>query len=86
MAKVQQTGHKALLKCVETVCRWEQELLTYVDERITHGFVEGTHTKIKLSQRRACGFRHFENFRDRILHECGGLCSTQLPEEPKFLA
>jgi len=73
IAKVQQTGHKALLKCVETVRRWEQEILTYVDERITNGFVEGTHNKIKLIKRRAFGFRNFENFRYRILHECGGL-------------
>jgi transposase len=73
IAKVQQTGHKALLKCVETVRRWEQELLTDVDERITTGVVEGTHNKITLIKRRAFGFRHFENFRDRILHECGGL-------------
>jgi transposase len=73
IAKVQQTGPKALLTCVETVRRWEQEILTYVDERITNGFVEGTHTKIKLIKRRAFGFRNFENFRYRILHECGGL-------------
>jgi len=73
IAKVQQTGHKALLKFVETVCRWEQEILTYFDERITNGFVEGTNNKIKLIKRRAFGFRNFENFRYRILHECGGL-------------
>jgi transposase len=73
IAKVQQTGHKALLKCVETVRRWEQEILTDVDERITNGVVEGTNTKIKLIKRRAFGFRNVENFRYRILHECGGL-------------
>ena len=73
IAKVQQTGHKALLKFVETVCRWKQEILTYFDERITNGFVEGTNNKIKLIKRRAFGFRNFENFRYRILHECGGL-------------
>jgi transposase len=73
IAKVQQTGHKALLKFVETVRRWEQEIRTYFDERITNGFVEGTNNKIKLIKRRAFGFRNFENFRYRILHECGGL-------------
>ena len=73
ITKVQQTGHKALLKFVETVRRWEQEILTYFDERITNGFVEGTNHKIKLIKRRAFGFRTFENFRYRILHECGGL-------------
>jgi transposase len=73
IAKVQQTGHKALLKFVDTVRRWEQEILTYFDERITNGFVEGTNNKIKLIKRRAFGFRNFENFRYRILHECGGL-------------
>jgi transposase len=73
IAKVQQTGHKALLKFVDTVRHWEQEILTYFDERITNGFVEGTNNKIKLIKRRAFGFRNFENFRYRILHECGGL-------------
>lgn len=72
-AKVPQTGHKARLKGVETVRRWEQELLTDVDERITNGVVEGTHHQIKLSKRRAFGFRNVETFRSRILHEGGGL-------------
>ena len=45
--------HKALLKFVETVRRCEQENLTYFDERITNGFVEGTNNKIKLIKRRA---------------------------------
>jgi len=73
IAKVQQTGHKALLKCVETVRRWEQEILTSFDERITNGCVEGTNNKITLIKRRAFGFRNFANFRYRILHEGGGL-------------
>jgi transposase len=73
IAQVQQTGHKALLKFVATVRHWEQEILTSFEERSTNGFVEGTHNKIKLIKRRAFGFRNGENFRYRILHECGGL-------------
>jgi transposase len=73
IAKVQQTGHKALLTCVETVRHWEQAICTSFDERITHGFVEGMHNTITLIKRRAFGFRTVENVRDRILHECGGL-------------
>jgi transposase len=73
IAKVQQAGHKALLKFLETVRRWEHQILAYFDERITNGFVEGTNNKIKLIKRRAFGFRNFGNFRYRILHECGGL-------------
>jgi transposase len=73
IATVQQTGHKALLKFGETVRRWEQAILTYVDERITNGFVDGTNNKIKLIKRRAFGCRNLENFRYRIRHECGGL-------------
>jgi transposase len=72
-ATVQQPGHKALLKGVETVRRWEQEILTSFAERLTNGFVDGTNTQIKRSKRRAFGFRTFENFRYRILHECAGL-------------
>jgi len=73
IARVQQTGHTALLQCVETGRRWAQAILTSCDERITTGFVAGMHTKLKLIKRRAFGFRNFENFRYRILHECGGL-------------
>ena len=73
IATVQQTGHKARLKCAETVRRWEQAILTDCDERLTHGFVEGTTNTIKLSKRRAFDFRNCENFCDRLLHECGGL-------------
>lgn len=71
--KVQQTGHKALLKFVQTVGGWRNEILNYFEERITNGFVEGVNNKIKLIKRRAFGFRNFDNFRYRILDECGGL-------------
>jgi hypothetical protein len=73
IAKVPHTGHKALLKVVETVRRWEHAILTSFDERITNACVEGTNNQSKLIKRRAFGFRNCANFRSRILHECGGL-------------
>nr|WP_281496062.1 transposase [Akkermansia glycaniphila] len=37
-----------------------------------NGITEGFHRKMKLIQRRAYGYRNFENYRLRVLVECGG--------------
>ena len=36
-----------------------------------NGIKEGFHRKMKLIQRRAYGYRNFENYRLRVLVECG---------------
>ena len=36
-----------------------------------NGITEGFHRKMKLIQRRAYGYRNFENYRLRVLVECG---------------
>ncbi|MEG2328135.1 MAG: transposase, partial [Akkermansia sp.] len=35
------------------------------------GIMEGFYRKMKLIQRRVCGYRSFENYRLRVLIECG---------------
>jgi len=37
----------------------------------SNGIVEGFHRKMKLIQRRAYGFRNFENYRLRVRVMCG---------------
>jgi transposase len=36
-----------------------------------NGITEGFHRKMKLIQRRAYGFRNFENYRLRVIAQCG---------------
>lgn len=38
---------------------------------ISNGITEGFHTKMKILSRRAYGFRNFENYRMRVLAQCG---------------
>lgn len=54
-------------KSTKTIIRWIGEIISYFDERITNGVVEGINNKLKLIKRSAYGFRNFDNFRDRIL-------------------
>jgi transposase len=35
------------------------------------GITEGFHRKMKLIQRRAYGFRNFNNYRLRVIAQCG---------------
>jgi len=37
----------------------------------SNGITEGFHRKMKLIQRRAYGFKNFENYRLRVIAECG---------------
>jgi hypothetical protein len=37
-----------------------------------NGITEGFHRKMKLIQRRAYGFRNFNNYRLRVIAQCGG--------------
>ncbi|MGF1590793.1 MAG: transposase, partial [Pleurocapsa sp.] len=51
----------------KTIVRWLGEIISYVDERITNGVVEGINHKLKLLKRSAYEFRNFDNFRTRVL-------------------
>jgi transposase len=37
----------------------------------SNAITEGFHRKMKLIQRRAYGFRNFENYRLRVIAQCG---------------
>jgi transposase len=50
----------------QTIVRWIGEIISYFDERITNGVVEGINNKLKLIKRSAYGFRNFQNFRIRV--------------------
>lgn len=70
--RVKNTGLKSLDRFLVTLDNWEEWILNYFSSgKITNGVVEGLNNKIKLIKRRAYGYRNNENFRQRILVECG---------------
>ena len=65
------TGSRYLIRFVKTLCNWWHEFLSYFDDRVTQGFVEGINRAIRGIINRAFGFRNFDNFRLQVLVECG---------------
>lgn len=51
-----------------TLMRWRKEILAYFKTKLTNGKTEGYNNLAKLLQRRAFGFRSFENYRLRLLN------------------
>ena len=61
---------KALASLGKTFCLWKEEILRMWRFRKSNGVTEGFHRKMKLIQRRAYGFRNFENYRTRVRVLC----------------
>lgn len=47
--------------------RWRTEILNYFKVRITNGFTEGCHTKVKLLKRMSYGFRNVQVYLRKML-------------------
>ena len=58
-------------KLAETISEWFAPIIRLWRFTKNNGITEGFHRKMKLSQRRAYGYRNFENYRLRVLVECG---------------
>jgi transposase len=70
--RARRSGLKSLDGFLGTIDNWEEWILNYFSSgKVTNGVVEGLNTKIKLIKRRAYGYRNNDNFRQRILIECG---------------
>ena len=54
----------------KTLMKWRNEILMYFKTRLTNARVEGFNRKCKLIQRKAYGFKNFENYRLRALYSC----------------
>jgi len=71
--RVRKTGLKSLDGFLTTLDNWEEWILNYFSSgKVTNGVVEGINNKLKLIKRRAYGYRNKDNFRQRVLVECGG--------------
>ena len=60
-------------KIVKMLRRHVQGLLSYSRHRITNASAEGFNSAIQLIKANARGFRNFNNYRARILFQCGKL-------------
>ena len=64
------TGFEDLKKLGKTIQNWEQEIARMWRFTKSNGITEGFHRKMKLIQRRAYGFKNFENYRLRVKILC----------------
>lgn len=55
----------------ETLTSWLEPILRMWRFSKSNGITEGFHTKMEMLSRRAYGFRNFENYRMRVLAQCG---------------
>jgi transposase len=55
----------------QTLQSWRGEIAAMWRFTKNNGITEGFHRKMKLIQRRAYGFRNFENYRLRVIAACG---------------
>ncbi len=64
-------GHfEPLVKLGKTLYKWREEIVRMWRFTKNNGITEGFHRKMKLIQRRAYGFRNFENYRLRVKVLC----------------
>ncbi|WP_281248172.1 transposase [Desulfovibrio gilichinskyi] len=62
----------ALLRTLgRTLNSWQEEVARMFRYTKSNGITEGFHRNMKLIQRRAYGFRNFENYRLRVRGLCG---------------
>ncbi len=66
-----QSGFAPLATLASTLESWQEEIACMWRFTKNNGITEGFHRKMKLIQRRAYGFRNFENYRLRVLAQCG---------------
>lgn len=65
--RVEDSGFEALKSFVKTLQNWQELILNYFEGRHTNGFAEGVNLKIRMINRRAFGYRNFDQFRLHIL-------------------
>ena len=71
LTELKQSGFKALASLGKTLTNWKDEVARMWRFSKSNGITEGFHRKMKLIQRRAYGFRNFENYRVRVKVLCG---------------
>jgi transposase len=65
------SGFELAQTLAKTLSNWTEEIVRMWRFSKNNGITEGFHRKMKLIQRRAYGFRSFENYRLRVIAQCG---------------
>ena len=63
-------GFKHCKKLAKTLDSWKEEIVRMWRFSKSNGITEGFHRKMKLIQRRAFGFKNFDNYRKRVRVLC----------------
>lgn len=71
IALLKPSSFKPLATLGKTFYRWREEIVRMWRFTKNNGITEGFHRKMKLIQRRAYGFRNFENYRLSVRVLCG---------------
>lgn len=70
LKELKTSGFKALKTLGKTLYNWREEVVRMWRFTKSNGITESFHRKMKLIQRRAYGFRNFENYRLRVKVLC----------------
>lgn len=70
ITSLKQSPFKRLMTLGKTLYQWRDEVVRMWRFSKNNGITEGFHRKMKLIQRRAYGFRNFENYRLRVKVLC----------------
>ena len=70
IAQLQTSGLEILQTLGRTLDKWKDEIGRMWRFSKSNGITEGFHRKMKLIQRRAYGFKNFENYRLRVRVLC----------------
>jgi len=62
----EESGIKSFQKCIKTIQSHWEGIVSYAENKLTTGFLEGINSKIQLAKRRARGFRDINNFINMI--------------------
>jgi len=66
-----ESGFESLITLARTLQDWMEPIACMWRFTKNNGITEGFHRKMKLIQRRAYGFRNFNNYRLRVIAQCG---------------
>lgn len=67
---------------IETLKAWREEIITLIETRITNGYTEGIHTKIKLLKRQSYGIKNTTTYIKRVIL---GLSNDILPDSLHYV-
>ena len=68
---LKESGFAPIVTLAKTLANWDEAIVWMWRFSKSNGITEGFHRKRKLIQRRTYGFQNFENYRLRVIAECG---------------